>query len=157
MRTAVLSDIHANLEAFEAVLYHAQKQEVDNYVCLGDVVGYGANPNECIEILESLSCPSVLGNHDAAVLDIPINMSQDGRKVINWTRATLSTASFAFLRCMEDLIHDGDVSYCHSNPYRPRNWYYIAEKTYITSSFARSKAKILFFGHTNPSVPYIIF
>lgn len=152
MRTAVLSDIHANLEALEAVLYHAQKQAVDSYVCLGDVVGYGANPNECIEILDSLSCPSVLGNHDAAVLDIPINMGQDGRKVINWTRENLSPASFAFLRSMEDLIHDGDISYCHSNPYRPRNWYYIAEKTYISSSFARSKAKILFFGHTHVPV-----
>lgn len=152
MRTAVLSDIHANLEALEAVLYHAQRQEVHSYVCLGDVVGYGASPNECIEILDSLSCPSVLGNHDAAVLDIPINMSQDGRKVINWTRENLSPASFAFLRRMEDLIHDGVVSYCHSNPYKPRNWYYIAEKTYISSSFARSKAKILFFGHTHVPV-----
>ena len=154
MRTAVISDIHANLEAFEAVLSHAQKLQVDNYVCLGDVVGYGANPNECIEKLDSLACPCVLGNHDAAVLDIPINMGQDGRKVINWTRQVLSKASFAFLGRMEDLIHDGEVSYCHSNPYRPRNWYYVTEKTYITSSFARSKAKILFFGHTH--VPVVI-
>ena len=152
MRTAVLSDIHANLEALEAVLYHAQKQDVDSYVSLGDVVGYGANPNECIEILKSLSCPSVLGNHDAAVLGLPINMGQDGRKVVNWTRNILSTASFAFLKGMEDLIHDGEVSYCHSNPYRPRNWYYVAEKTYISSSFARSKAKILVFGHTHVPV-----
>lgn len=149
MRTAVLSDIHANLEAFEAVLYHAQKQEVDDYVCLGDVVGYCANPNECIEILQSLPCPSLLGNHDAAVLNIPINMKQEGRKVINWTRENLSSASLAYLQQMEDVIHRDKVLYCHSNPYRPRNWYYVSEKTYITSSFARSKAKILFVGHTH--------
>lgn len=152
MRIAVLSDIHANLEAFEAVLAHAEKREVDSYVCLGDVVGYGANPNECIEILDSLSCPCVLGNHDAAVLDIPINMGQQARKVVNWTRQILSAASFSFLQGMEDLLHNGEVTYCHSNPYRPRNWYYVNEKTYISSSFARSKAKILFFGHTHVPV-----
>jgi predicted phosphodiesterase len=149
MRTAVLSDIHANLEALGAVLSHAKTQEVDDYVCLGDVVGYGASPNECIEILQSLSCPSLLGNHDAAVLNIPNNMNQDGRQVINWTRAHLSSVSLAYLRKMEDVIHRGKVTYCHSNPYRPRNWYYVSEKTYITSSFSRSKAKILFVGHTH--------
>ncbi|MFT5702132.1 MAG: putative phosphodiesterase [Desulforhopalus sp.] len=152
MRTAVLSDIHANLEAFEAVLYHAEKREVDSYVCLGDVVGYGANPNECIEILSSLSCPCLLGNHDAAVLEIPLNMKQDSRRVINWTRQVLSKTSLTFLHQMEDVIHDGNVLYCHSNPYRPRNWYYVVEKTYISSSFARSKAKILFVGHTHVPV-----
>lgn len=149
MRTAVLSDIHANLEAFEAVVSHAEKQKVDSYVCLGDVVGYGANPNECIEILESLSCPCVLGNHDAATLKIPINMKPDSRMVINWTRQILSGASFTFLQQMKDVIYDGNVTYCHSNPYRPRNWYYVAEKAIISSSFARSRAKILFVGHTH--------
>lgn len=149
MRTAVLSDIHANLEAFEAVLYHAAKREVDSYVCLGDVVGYGANPNECIEILESLSCPCVLGNHDAATLKIPNNMKADSRRVINWTRQILSSASFSFLLQMKDVIYDGEITYCHSNPYRPRNWYYVVEKNIISSSFARSKAKILFVGHTH--------
>jgi len=149
MRTAVLSDIHANLEAFEAVLYHAEKSEVDNYVCLGDVVGYGASPNECVEILQSLSCPCILGNHDAAVLDIPINMNQDGRRVINWTRLNLTKAATFFLGSMEDIIHDGDICYCHSTPYKTRRWYYVAEKSYISSSFARSKAKVLFVGHTH--------
>ena len=149
MRTAVISDIHANLEAFEAVLYHAGKVGVDNYVCLGDVVGYGANPSECIEILQSLPCSTVLGNHDAAVLDIPINMGRDGRRVINWTRLNLSRAEIFFLESMEDIIHDGEVCYCHSTPYKTRSWYYVAEKTYISSSFARSKAKLLFVGHTH--------
>ncbi len=149
MRTAVLSDIHANLEAFEAVLYHAGKSGVDNYICLGDVVGYGASPNECIEILQSLTCCCVLGNHDAAVIDGAINMNQDGRKVINWTRLNITKAAMYFLESMEDIIHDDEVCYCHSTPYKTRNWYYVAEKTYISSSFARSKAKVLFVGHTH--------
>ncbi len=153
MRVAVFSDIHANLEALGAVLEHASRQSVDRYVCLGDVVGYGANPNECIELLQSLpECPCVLGNHDAAVLGIPTNMKADARRVILWTREILTENSMWFLTKMEDLIKWDNISFCHSNPYRPRNWYYVSEKTYISSSFARSKAKILFVGHTHVPV-----
>ena len=150
MRVAVLSDIHANLEALEAVLAHALSHKVDRHICLGDVVGYGANPNECISLLSTLpDCPCLLGNHDAAVLGIPSNMKAEARRVIIWTRQVLSPDSWWFLTKMEDLIKWDDVFFCHSNPYRPRNWYYVAEKTYITSSFARSKAKVLFVGHTH--------
>lgn len=153
MRIAVFSDIHANLEAFEAVLNHARAHQVDNYFCLGDVVGYGANPAECIEMVRSLpDCACVLGNHDAAVLGIPCNMKEDARKVIMWTRKILSRTDIWFLREMEDLVKRDNISFCHSNPYRPRNWYYVSEKTYISSSFARSKAKILFVGHTHVPV-----
>jgi len=153
MRIAVFSDIHSNLEALEAVLDHAFLQKADRYVCLGDVVGYGANPNECIELLRSLpDCPCLLGNHDAAVLGLPGNMKREAHRVIVWTRAVLTKSSLWFLKEMEDLIKWGNISFCHSNPYRPRNWYYVSEKTYITSSFARSKAKILFVGHTHVPV-----
>ena len=153
MRVAVFSDIHSNLEALEAVLEHSFQQRADRYVCLGDVVGYGANPNECIELLQSLpDCACVLGNHDAAVLGIPSNMKPDARRVIIWTREILTKNSVFFLEEMEDLIKWDNISFCHSNPYRPRNWYYVSEKTYISSSFARSKAKILFVGHTHVPV-----
>ena len=150
MRVAVFSDIHSNLEALEAVLAHAAGLQVDQYMCLGDIVGYGANPNECVERIRSLpDCPCLLGNHDAAVLGIPLNMRREARQAINWTRDVLSKPGLMFLEEMEDLIKWQDVFFCHSNPYRPRNWYYITEKTYIASSFARSKAKILFVGHTH--------
>ena len=153
MRVAVFSDIHANLEALEAVLSHAAGQRVDRYICLGDVVGYGANPNECIErLLDLPDCPCLLGNHDAAVLGIPINMRQEARQVIVWTRDILSKTGLWFLKEMEDLIKWQDISFCHSNPYWPRRWYYVTEKTYISSAFARSKAKILFIGHTHVPV-----
>ncbi|MGB3221824.1 MAG: metallophosphoesterase [Desulforhopalus sp.] len=153
MRVAVFSDIHSNLEAFEAVLEHALRHKVDRYVCLGDVVGYGPNPNECIDLLRSLSqCFCLLGNHDAAAIGIPNNMKPDARRVINWTKDILTKSSIWFLKEMEDLIKWDHISFCHSNPYRPRNWYYVAEKNYITQSFARSKAKILFVGHTHVPV-----
>lgn len=153
MRIAVLSDIHSNLEALEAVLEHASAQKVDRYVCLGDVIGYGANPNECIELLLSLpDCPCILGNHEAAVLNIPSNMRNSARQAILWTRSVLTKSSMWYLREMKDVIKWDNISFCHSNPYKPRNWYYVAEKSYITSSFARSKAKVLFVGHTHVPV-----
>ena len=150
MRLAVLSDIHANFEALCAVVGHARSRDAEKYVCLGDVVGYGANPNECIALLQSLPVSAaLLGNHDAAVLGQHAKMHREARMVIDWTRRVLTSESLGFLQRMEDLVHWGDIAFCHSNPYRPREWYYIAERTYITKSFARSKAKILFAGHTH--------
>ncbi|MEP6673408.1 MAG: metallophosphoesterase family protein, partial [Chthoniobacter sp.] len=64
MRFAIFGDIHANLEALKAVMADAEKHEVTHYVCLGDVVGYNANPHECLEIVRNLDCPVVKGNHD---------------------------------------------------------------------------------------------
>ncbi len=153
MRLAILSDIHANQEALEAVLKHTWGKEVDRYICLGDVVGYGASPNECINRLISLPEVSfVLGNHDAAVLDIPVNMQKDARRVINWTKKTLTKGGLWFLSQMKEIVYWDDILFCHSNPYKPKNWYYVVEKSHISSSFARSKEKILFVGHTHVPV-----
>jgi predicted phosphodiesterase len=150
VRLCVFSDIHGNLEALNAVLAHARRMGVERYVCLGDIVGYGANPNECIEQIRALGdCPCLLGNHDAAVIGIATNMSGAARKAIAWTRDRLTTANLWYLKEMEDVMKWGDISFSHSNPYRPRNWYYVSEKTYISSSFARSSAKLLFLGHTH--------
>ncbi len=150
MRLCVISDIHGNLEALEAVLRHARRMGADRYVCLGDIVGYGANPNECIDLIRGLGpCPCLLGNHDAAVLGIPSNMGAAARRTILWTREQLTEENLRFLEKMEDVHNWGEISLAHSNPYRPRNWYYVAENTYISSAFARSSAKLLFLGHTH--------
>ena len=66
MRFGIFSDVHANLEALQAVLSAYQQAEIDRYVCLGDTVGYGANPNECCQIVRDLADLVILGNHDAA-------------------------------------------------------------------------------------------
>ena len=129
MRVAVFSDIHSNLEALESVLEHASAKKVDRYVCLGDVVGYGANPNECIDLISSLpDCLCLLGNHDAAVLGVHVNMNRDARKAIHWTRERVTISRMWFLMEMEDLVKWGDISFCHSNPYKPRNWHYVVGK-----------------------------
>ena len=91
MRFAFISDIHANLEALEAVLKDIENKKVDEIICLGDIVGYGANPNECVELV-SRNCPiTLLGNHDAAVIDMlsTQHFNIHAKIAIEWTAQNL--------------------------------------------------------------------
>lgn len=91
MRIAVFSDIHANREALEAFCEHAANRRIDRYMCLGDVVGYGADPEWCISRLHALpAVDCILGNHDHAVAGAPYSMGRAAQKVIEWTRKQLS-------------------------------------------------------------------
>jgi diadenosine tetraphosphatase ApaH/serine/threonine PP2A family protein phosphatase len=150
MRIAVFSDIHANREALEAFCVHAANQRIDRYMCLGDVVGYGADPEYCISLLRSLpAVDCILGNHDHAVAGAPYSMGREAQKVIEWTRKQLSAESLRFLKSLEASRNWGDMLFCHANPYRPLEWYYVEEREYIARSFSRSRAKSLFIGHTH--------
>ncbi|MFM7260188.1 MAG: metallophosphoesterase family protein, partial [bacterium] len=87
MRIAIVSDIHANLVAFEAVLRHAKSVGYDKMVCLGDVIGYGPDPVECIDLVREHCEWSLLGNHDFAALYEPTNFNAAARDAVFWTRA----------------------------------------------------------------------
>jgi diadenosine tetraphosphatase ApaH/serine/threonine PP2A family protein phosphatase len=150
MRIAVFSDIHANRQALEAFCEHTASRQIDRYMCLGDIVGYGADPEFCISLVRTLpEIDCVLGNHDHAVAGAPYSMNRDAQKVIEWTRGQLSAANLSFLKTLEACRKWDDLLFCHANPYRPLEWYYVEEREYIARSFARSKAKILFIGHTH--------
>jgi len=150
MRIAVFSDVHANLEALEAFFSHAFARRIDSFMCLGDIVGYGADPNPCIDLLRSVtSIDFVLGNHDHAACGSSYSMSGDAMRAIKWTKENLTKENVAFLKTLGACRNWGEALYCHANPYRPLEWYYVEEKEYIARSFARSKAKILFIGHTH--------
>ncbi|MEW4455697.1 metallophosphoesterase family protein [Bremerella sp. JC817] len=90
MKTAVVSDIHGNLEALTAVLADIESQQVDRIYCLGDVVGYGPNPRECVDIVRNFDL-CILGNHDQAALFDPEGFSQGAEQAIFWTRRQLET------------------------------------------------------------------
>ena len=100
MRIALISDIHANREAFEACLDHARRNAVDEYVFLGDYVGYGADPGWVVDSVRKFverGAIAVLGNHDAAAVGVPAEMNEDAASAIEWTRAKLSPAQTKFL------------------------------------------------------------
>src|SRR5271169_1994565 len=100
MRFAIFGDIHANLEALQAVLADAEASKVTHYVCLGDVVGYNANPHECLQIVKALECPVVKGNHDeqASVEDELEGFNPLAEEAINWTREHLTAEDKQWLR-----------------------------------------------------------
>src|SRR5947209_18762846 len=100
MRYAIFSDIHANLEALEAVFLDAQEQKCTHFVCLGDVVGYNANPHECVARLQELDCPIVKGNHDeqASLTESSRDFNEMAEAAIQWTRDHLTDTDKTWLR-----------------------------------------------------------
>ena len=92
MRFAILSDIHSNLEAFDAVLADARARGCTQFVCLGDVVGYNANPHECVARVREMDCPIVKGNHDeqASLIESSRDFNEMAERAIQWTRDNLT-------------------------------------------------------------------
>ena len=152
MRLALLSDIHSNLEALQAVLDDAADRGAQRYTCLGDLVGYGANPNECIERLRALpKINFILGNHDAAAtwISSPYIMNKDAADAILWTMEQLSAENIRFLKGLRPIFGMDNLLFAHANPYNPMAWRYVNSRKYAVRSFASNTAKLVFIGHTH--------
>src|SRR5216684_4021212 len=100
MRFAIFSDIHANLEALEAVMADARARKCTDFICLGDVVGYNANPHECVERVRAMDCPIVKGNHDeqASLIESSRDFNEMAEQAIQWTRDNLTNEDKEWLR-----------------------------------------------------------
>lgn len=149
MRTLVISDIHSNLTALEAVLYAAG--EVDEVWCLGDIVGYGPDPNECVSKLremDNLTC--LLGNHDAAVLDIidRETFNVDASAAIEWTRDRLSPENLAFLSTLQPMLIKDDVTLVHGSPRDPL-WEYMLDPKTARMNLRSITTVFCFHGHSH--------
>jgi predicted phosphodiesterase len=151
MKFAILSDIHANLEAFDAVLEDAAAQGATDYLCLGDIVGYNANPHECIERLRALGCPVVKGNHDeeaSAETDIS-GLNPVAQSVLDWTRRALSAEDKAWLQALPLIRQVRDFTIVHSTLDTPSGWAYVMNKFDAMASFSCQFTQLCFFGHTH--------
>lgn len=153
MKTLILSDIHANLPAFEAVLSDAGS--FDRVWCLGDVVGYGPDPNECVALLRQqpgLRC--IMGNHDAALMgyiDIHTFNEQAARAVAIQSEM-LNTESRDFLELLDIVIEEGDITFAHGSPRDPI-WEYIVNSHIARDNFSAYQSRICLIGHTHiPSI-----
>ena len=152
MRLMVFSDIHGNLEALQSVLSHAADHNVHRSICLGDMVGYGSFPNECIQQIRSLkNCRCIAGNHDVAVLwqTSPYGMSSAAREAILWTMDQLSSDNREYLTTLSDRLDLADMTFVHANPYNPRGWRYVMDRKYALRSFAATRCRHLFIGHSH--------
>jgi diadenosine tetraphosphatase ApaH/serine/threonine PP2A family protein phosphatase len=152
MRLMIFSDVHANLEALQAVLRDAKARRVNRRIYLGDLVGYGPYPNECIELVRSLkNCRCLAGNHDVAALweASPYGMSSSANKAILWTMDQLSDDNKKFLGSLPDRLDIADMTFVHANPYNPRGWRYVMDRKYAIRSFAATHCRNLFIGHSH--------
>jgi diadenosine tetraphosphatase ApaH/serine/threonine PP2A family protein phosphatase len=157
MRFAIISDLHANLEATRAVLADAEKQKCSHYVCLGDVVGYNANPHECVELVQELDCPVIKGNHDeqASLLETSRGFNELAEYAINWTRENLTDADKEWLRELRLLRQVRDFTIVHATLDTPEQWGYVLNNLDAAASFTYQHTTVCFFGHTHFPVAYV--
>jgi len=156
MRYGLISDIHANLEALEAVLTALQKEPVDQILCLGDVIGYGPNPNECVKLIQQHTAICLIGNHDEASLgrvDLDL-FNYMARQAIEWTTAQLSEASTEFLKTLPYTKSYGEFMIVHASPDEPRRWNYILNLEDAAQGFAAFSEPLCFIGHSH--TPWVI-
>ena len=155
MRYLVISDIHANLTAFETVLEDAGTlgKDYDFVWCLGDIVGYGPDPNECVDLLRSMPHLCLAGNHDWAALgrlDIR-TFNADARKAVTWTRETLTEDNLAYLEALPTTFVLGDFTLAHGSPREPV-WEYIIEPLIAALNFPHYQTPYCLVGHTHTPV-----
>jgi diadenosine tetraphosphatase ApaH/serine/threonine PP2A family protein phosphatase len=157
MRFAILSDLHANLEATEAVLADAHERDCTDFICLGDVVGYNANPHECLEIVQKIKCPVVMGNHDeqATLTESSRGFNALAEAAINWTRAHLTNEDKEWLRALPLTQEVGDFTIVHATLDVPGQWGYVFNNLDAVASFAHQQTTVCFFGHTHVAGAFV--
>ena len=157
MRFAIFSDIHSNLEALEAMLADANENRCTNFVCLGDVVGYNANPHECVERVREMDCPIVKGNHDeqASLSKSSRDFNELAEHAISWTRDHLTDADKEWLRglCLQQSV--GDFTIVHATLDTPGQWSYVFNTLDAAASFTYQHTAVCFFGHTHVPMAFV--
>jgi diadenosine tetraphosphatase ApaH/serine/threonine PP2A family protein phosphatase len=151
MKLALITDLHANREAVEAVLQHARSREAQRYAFLGDFVGYGADPGWVVDRVREFvaqGAVAVMGNHDAAVAQGPLpSMIPEARQVVEWTRSQLDAEQLDFLATLPMSAGDGDRLYVHANAYAPTEWGYVMGRMEAVRSLQATAARFTFCGH----------
>ena len=153
MRIAVLSDIHANLAALEAVA--SDLPPIDQVWVLGDIVGYGPNPNEVITTLQAMGARSVLGNHDGAAIGTveASYFNPDARTAIEWTAGVVDPNARSYLAALPEVRRDGELTAVHGSPRDPI-WEYITGPQIAAANFEQFETRLCLFGHTHLPIAF---
>jgi diadenosine tetraphosphatase ApaH/serine/threonine PP2A family protein phosphatase len=153
-RYAIFSDVHSNIEALDAAL--ALIGADDELLCLGDIVGYGPNPNECVEKIQALATATVLGNHDVAAIDNfgLAYFNPAAREAMRWTQRVISKENSAWLNSLGYEFRMPEFLLVHG---APKNYFeYILDKAGAGRAFAATDAPIIFIGHTHIAEYYAL-
>ncbi len=151
MRCAIVGDIHGNLAAFKAVLEHIEvKGGVDEIWCLGDVVGYGPEPHECLEILRTYNHLCVAGNHDWAAVDKidTLDFNPDAAQACHWTTEQLTPEDVDYLENLPLTLCRGDFTLVHGSPRQPI-WEYVLSVSVAQDNFASFETSFCLIGHSH--------
>jgi diadenosine tetraphosphatase ApaH/serine/threonine PP2A family protein phosphatase len=156
MRYGIFSDIHSNLEAMTEVAKAMKAEDAGEYLCLGDLVGYYSNPNEVIELIESLRCwKTVMGNHDSAAVGQTSlsKFNPPAAEAIRWTQQKLKPKNLQMLKSLRLREEIGDIQLVHSSPFQSEEWHYLTQREDIERNFRYFQGTLCFFGHVHK--PYI--
>ncbi len=151
MRYAIIGDIHANLAAFTAVLADIERRNgVEKVWCLGDVVGYGPDPRECIELLRKTNHTCVAGNHDWAAIGklSTTDFNPDAAAACHWTARQLSTKDVEYLGNLPLTVVESDFTLVHGSPREPI-WEYVLSAAIAKENFAYFKSPFCLVGHSH--------
>lgn len=148
---AIISDIHGNLEALETVIADAEKRKAERIICLGDIVGYGANPKECIEKVKSFHDVVCAGNHDHAATNQTDTsyFNLYARKAVTWTSAQLTRQDMSYIRSFPYVFEEEDFTAVHANLIKPEQWGYIFDDFDAVPNFVAMKKNLCFIGHSH--------
>ncbi len=157
MKAAIISDIHSNLEALQAVLKDIKKRRIKNIFCLGDIVGYGANPNECIELCSKESDAIIAGNHDWATInktDVS-NFNKIALAAVKWTKDNTKPENIKKLHELPLTSKVDDLLLVHATPDHPEEWHYLFTLEEFEREFSHFDEQLCFVGHSHiPSAAF---
>src|SRR5258706_7081496 len=158
MKYAIIADIHANLEAFQTVLEDTKKEKCTHYACLADVVGYNANPKECLDIVRAMGMPCVKGNHDeyCSSEENLEGFNPAAAEAVNWTRKQLSEADRQWLRDLKYTRMVTSFTIVHATLDGPQRWGYVFDKLAAAASFTYQNTAVCFFGPTPGPVGVVL-
>lgn len=155
-RLAFISDIHANLPALEAVIDDVRRAGADRIICLGDIVGYGPQPSECVDLVFDVCDTVVMGNHDEAAVrpNFKANFYEHARQSIEFTRSKLSAQQRSRLQTVPDRARIEGVSLTHAS-FGERRFAYLYDEQAATESFAGLRTRVGVVGHTHVPCAFI--
>src|ERR1044071_8526956 len=153
MRIGIFSDVHANIEALTAVMEAFKSERIDQYVCIGDTVGYGASPNECCDLIREVAKFPILGNHDAAVAGrMDYSYYYDAaRHALDLHARQLSPENMAWLKSLPYEMREGDVTSCHGSPAHLEEFDYIFARDQAAECLTiwKDLAQLTLIGHSH--------
>ncbi len=157
MKYAIIADIHANLQALQAVLRDMKLQCCTHAACLGDIVGYNANPKECLDIIRRMKIPCVKGNHDeyCSSDERLEGFNPQAAEIVEWTRRQLTDDDRQWLKNLPLIQLVSGFMIVHATLEGPQRWGYVFDKLAAAASFTYQNAAVCFFGHTHIPVAFV--